>query len=110
MSRAAHVTQAESVILGALWRHGGLPPARLYAEVRAMQPWAETTIKTLLARLIHKRIVRAERTGGVVRYAPMIERDDYVEAEVADLVARLFNGDRRALVAYLEPGLKTSRE
>lgn len=101
MSGAAHVTQAESVILGALWRCGPLTPAGLQAEVKRLQPWADTTVKTLLARLIHKRIVRAERIDGVVRYRPLIEREAYVDAEVAALVDRLFEGDRKALAAYL---------
>jgi predicted transcriptional regulator len=104
MKSATHVTHAESVILGALWRRGPLTPAELQVEVKRVQPWAGTTIKTLLARLIHKRIVRSERVEGAVRYRPTLERGDYVEAEVSDLVARLFNGDRQALVQYLRQG------
>jgi len=99
---AVHITEAESVILAALWRLGPLPPARLQAEVKAVQPWAGTTIKTLLARLIHKRIVRSERHDGVIRYRPLIERAAYVEAEVQALLDRLFDGDRAALIALLE--------
>ncbi len=95
-----HVTQAESVVLGALWRLGPLPPARLQAEVKAVQPWADTTIKTLLARLIHKRIVKSERHEGVIRYRPLIERTAYVDAEVQELLDRLFDGDRAELIAH----------
>lgn len=101
MSGSAHITQAESVILGALWRHGPLTPARLQEEVNAAQPWARTTIKTLLARLIHKRIVRSERHEGAIRYRPLIERDAYVDAEVTGLVDRLFDGDREALISFV---------
>jgi BlaI family penicillinase repressor len=99
---SAHVTQAESVVLNALWRLGPLPPERLRAEVKAVQPWADTTIKTLLARLIHKRIVRSERHEGVIGYRPLIERAAYVEAEVQELLDRLFDGDRAALIAFLK--------
>ena len=102
MTGAVHVTQAESVILGALWRRGPLTPARLQTEVKAVQPWAGTTIKTLLARLIHKRIVRSERHDGVIRYRPLVERAAYVDAEVQALLDRLFEGDRAALIAFLK--------
>jgi len=104
MTGPVHITPAESVILGALWRHGALTPARLQEEVKAVQPWAETTIKTLLARLIHKRIVRSERRDGAIRYRPLIERGAYVESEVNALVDRLFDGDRGALARFLERG------
>jgi predicted transcriptional regulator len=96
------VTEAESVVLGPLWRLGPLTPARLMQEVKAVQPWADTTIKTLLARLARKRVVAAERTEGVVRYRALIARDVYVEAEVQALAERLFDGDRAALLAWLQ--------
>jgi BlaI family penicillinase repressor len=96
-----HVTEAESAILEALWRCGPLPPVRLIAEVKAARPWADTTIKTLLGRLMHKRIVGSERTEGVLRYRALIDRGAYVEAEVRALVARLFAGDPQALLAFL---------
>ena len=106
---AFHVTEAESVILEALWRYGPLPPARLIAEVKASRPWGEATIKTLLARLKHKRVVRSAREEGVLRYHPMIERSAYVEHEVARLVDHLFGGDAAALTGFLERRTPASR-
>ncbi len=101
MSQAPHITEAESVVMGPLWRLGPLPPARLMAEVKEVQPWADTTIKTLLARLIQKQAVRSEKIDGVVRYTPLLKRTDYVRGEVRALLDRLFNGERRALIAFL---------
>jgi predicted transcriptional regulator len=101
VSGQVHITEAEAVVLGPLWRLGPLPPQRLLAEVKQVQPWADTTIKTLLARLIQKKAVKSERLDGVVRYWPLIERDVYVEAEVRALVDRLFNGDEAQLLTFL---------
>lgn len=98
---AIHVTEAESAILEALWRLGPLPPVRLIAEVKARRPWGEATIKTLLGRLMHKRLVRSEREEGRLRYRALIERQAYVEVEVRALLDRLFDGDPAALAAYL---------
>ena len=98
---AIHVTDAESVVLEALWRCGPLSPWRLTAEVKAVRPWGEATIKTLLGRLMHKRAVASVREEGALRYRPLIERAAYVEAEVDVLVDRLFGGDTSALAAWL---------
>jgi BlaI family penicillinase repressor len=97
-----HVTEAESVVLGPLWRLGPLTPARLMQEVKAVQPWAGTTIKTLLARLVRKKMVAAARIEGVLRYRALIARDAYVEAEVRALAERLFGGDQDALLDWLK--------
>lgn len=102
MSEPLHVTEAESVVLGPLWRLGPLTPARLMQEVRLVQPWAGTTIKTLLARLARKKAVIAERTEGVVRYRALVAREAYVEAEVRALAERLFDGSEEALLAWLK--------
>ncbi|HWA61753.1 MAG TPA: BlaI/MecI/CopY family transcriptional regulator [Caulobacteraceae bacterium] len=98
---AIHITEAESVILEALWRLGPLPPMRLIAEVQSVRPWGAATIKTLLGRLKHKKAVRSERADGVLRYRALIERAAYVEGEVTSLVDRLFAGDAAALIALL---------
>lgn len=95
------VTEAESVILAALWRHGPLSFASLIEAVRAEQAWGDATIKTLLGRLMRKGAVRSERDDGRQRYHAQIDRRTYVDGEVDDLVGRLFSGDREALVRHL---------
>ena len=102
MTEPLHVTEAESVVLGPLWRLGPLTPPRLMQEVKQVQPWADTTIKTLLARLARKKAVAAERMDGVVRYRALVAREAYVEAEVQALAGRLFDGDEGALLAWLQ--------
>jgi BlaI family penicillinase repressor len=101
MAAPIHVTEAESAILEALWRHGPLPPARLIAEVKAQRAWGEATIKTLLGRLMQKKAVRSVRENGLVRYHPLIEREAYLDAEITALANRLFGGDALALAAFL---------
>lgn len=110
------ITEAERVVLEPLWRLGLLTPARLITEVRKAEPWAETTIKTLLARLKAKGAVCSERVEGAVRYRPLLDRASYVATEVQALVDRAFGGDRAALAAYLmergtgrPPGSESSR-
>jgi BlaI family penicillinase repressor len=101
MAAPIHVTEAESAILEALWRHGPLPPARLIAEVKAQRAWGEATIKTLLGRLMQKKAVRSVRDDGLLRYHPQIDRETYLDTEVSLLVNRLFDGDTVALAAFL---------
>jgi predicted transcriptional regulator len=95
-----HVTEAESAVLEALWRLGPLPPRRLIAEVKAARPWGEATIKTLLGRLMQKKLVRSERDAGLLVYRPLIDRDAYAEAEVRALARRLFGGDVKAVADF----------
>ena len=97
-----HITDGESAVLEPLWRLGPLPPVALVEEVSARRGWGKPTVKTLLARLMRKGVVRSEREQGLLRYRALVGRDDYIAAEVQALVERLFQGDPGALLAYLE--------
>lgn len=96
------MTEAESELLEALWRCGPLPPAALFDEVRRRRPWGVATIKTLLARLIHKHAIRAERQGSRLAYHPALAREAFVAQEVDALVNRLFDGDAAGLAQFLQ--------
>ena len=101
MTQTIHVTEAEGEVLAALWRCGPLTPPKLMREVKARRDWTDSTIKTLLSRLIHKKTVASERDDGRLQYRALLERDAYVEGEVRALVDRLFEGDAARLVALL---------
>lgn len=95
------VTEAESAILAALWKRGPLSFVSLVEEVKGDQPWADATIKTLLHRLMQKGAVKSVKDDGRHLYHAQIERDAYVEGELAEIVQRLFDGDPNALAAFL---------
>ena len=101
MQGPIHVTEAESEVLAALWRHGPLTPVRLIEAVKVRRDWGEATIKTLLGRLMHKKAVRAQRDDGRLLYHPLVAREAYVAAEIQALADRLFEGDRRKLAAFI---------
>jgi BlaI family penicillinase repressor len=106
VTEAIHVTEAEGEVLAALWRCGPLTPPKLMREVKVRRPWTDSTIKTLLSRLIAKKAVRSERDDGRLQYRALLERDAYVEGEVRALVDRLFEGDAARLVALLAAATK----
>lgn len=96
-----HVTEAESAVLSALWRHGALSAASLIDAVKAEQKWGDATIKTLLGRLMNKKAVLSEKVDGRQLYRALLERETYVAGQVQDLADRLFDGDLAALAAHL---------
>ncbi|MCA3698414.1 BlaI/MecI/CopY family transcriptional regulator [Brevundimonas sp.] len=99
-----HITEAESEILAALWRHGSLTPRGLIEAVSAAQPWGDATIKTLLGRLMRKKAICSERDAGRLTYRAMVDRETYIDGEVQALVDRLFGSRREDLVDFIRRG------
>ncbi len=76
-------------------------PARLIEAVKSRRDWGESTIKTLLARLMRKNAVRSQREDGRLLYHPLITRQAYIAHEVEALDERLFEGEPNILAEYL---------
>jgi len=96
----AKISGAESQIMEALWAQGPLGAEDIVREVGGPQNWGEATVKTLINRLLKKKAIASERTGGRARYRPLVSREDYVTGESQGLLDRLFGGEVAPLVAH----------
>jgi predicted transcriptional regulator len=94
------ITAAESQIMEALWRCGPLTSDEIIADVAQRQQWGAATVKTLINRLLKRKAIRSEPYEGRVRYLPLIQKADYLQAESQGLLDRLFDGRLAPLVAH----------
>jgi predicted transcriptional regulator len=90
--------ELEAEVLTALW---AAKHSLTAAEVRAAvgSGLAETTIMTILARLVRKELAVRSRVEGerVYRYAPASEHSEHVAGQMHAFLAT--SGDRRAVLA-----------
>jgi len=94
------VSEAESVVMEALWHRHPLTAEDVVAAVAAERGWQEPTVKTLLNRLLKKGAISAERDGRRYLYSPVLRREDWVLEESTGLLDRLFQGRVAPLVAH----------
>lgn len=95
------ITEAESQVMEALWRESPLAAEDIAAAVAAGRGWTESTVKSLLNRLLNKQALTVERDGRRYLYRPNLSRDDYVLGESQGLLDRLFDGNLAPLVSHL---------
>ena len=94
------ISGAESQIMEALWAQGPLTADEIVQAVGPAQSWGEATVKTLINRLLKKKALASERTGGRAIYRPVVTREEYVTGESQGLLDRLFGGQVAPLVAH----------
>src|ERR1700760_3571072 len=75
-----------------LWAKSPRPSEELIAELCPAEAWSETTVRTLLARLVKKGAVAADPEGRRFLSRPLISQADYRHAESKGLIERLFQG------------------
>jgi BlaI family penicillinase repressor len=102
------VSEAESRVLEILWRHGPSTSERVIAAL-AEESWEGSTIKTLLARLVRKRAIRARKEGRRYVYSPVLTREQWVTDESEGFLGRLFGGRVAPLVQHFSQHQRLSK-
>ena len=104
------ISEAESVVMDVLWQRSPLSAEDVVASLSGRQDWQEATIKTLLNRLLKKGAIAAEKDGRRYLYAPVLQRDAWVQGESESLLERMFGGRVAPLVAHFSEQRKLSRK
>ncbi|WP_223305935.1 BlaI/MecI/CopY family transcriptional regulator [Massilia sp. NR 4-1] len=104
------ISEAESVVMKVLWGRHLLTAEEIVAELLGRQDWQESTIKTLLSRLLKKGAIRAEQEGRRYLYAPVLQQEDWQLSESTGMLARLFDGRVAPLVAHFSKHRKLSKK
>lgn len=104
------ISDAESIVMEVLWTRSPRASDEVIADLAKAQDWQEPTIRTLLNRLLNKGAIAAERDGRRYLYTPVLQREDWVNAQSRGLLDRLFKGRVAPLVAHFSEQGKLSRK
>lgn len=88
-------------VLRVLWDRGEVPTPEVVEALRTSRGLAHTTVATLLSRLEKRGIVSARRDGRQLLYKARVTEAKVRTSMVSGLVATLFNGDPKKLLAHL---------
>jgi predicted transcriptional regulator len=95
------ISEAEALVMEVLWRAGGpVSSEAVFDSLGKQQKWQETTVKTLLGRLLRKGAIQAERDHRRYLYSAVLTREQWLSFESKRLLNRLFGGRLAPLVAH----------
>jgi BlaI family penicillinase repressor len=103
------ISEAESIVMQALWKRSPSSADEVFAAVGAAHEWQEATVKTLLGRLLNKRAVSVQRDGRRYLYSAAFTREDWLQSESREFVDRRFGGRLAPLVAHFSEQRRLSR-
>ncbi len=99
MASTIDISNAELIILNALWQSSPQLSADIVKGIQKDNDWHEKTIKTLLGRLVKKSAVDFDKAGRVYHYYPLVDQQDYQQRVSLSIVDRLFSGRISDLVS-----------
>jgi len=101
------ISEAESVVMQIFWARGALPTEEVVAALESHQKWQESTVKTLLNRLLNKG---ARKDNRRYVYSPVLTQDEWLSTESHGFVDRLFGGRVAPLVSYFSQHKRLSKK
>jgi predicted transcriptional regulator len=104
------ISEAESVVMEVIWRASPIATENVVAALADVEKWQETTVKTLLNRLLKKGAISADKQGRRYLYSPVLKRDQWLAAESKGFLDRLFGGRVAPLVSHFSQQRKLSKK
>ena len=104
-----NISEAESEVMKLLWDRSPQRSEEIVAALAPAQGWTETTIRTLLTRLVKKGAVNVKGKPRQYEYSPVVSKADYLHQESAGLIHRLFDGQVGPFVAQFSEREKLSK-
>ena len=95
------LSDAEWQIMNVLWEEHPATARDVANRLPPQVKWAYTTIKTMLTRLVEKKVVRERKKGNASEYVPVMSKRQAQHTALKDLVNRAFEGAFGPLVHFL---------
>ncbi|WP_164506914.1 CopY/TcrY family copper transport repressor [Lapidilactobacillus bayanensis] len=98
---ATEVTSSEWEIMRVIWTKGAIDTKAIITIMQEKRDWTESTIKTLLRRLVNKNILTTTKEGRQFVYHANVSESAAMTATVNDVFARLCNMKKGAAITDL---------
>lgn len=103
------ISDAEWIIMQAVWQRGQATSAEVIADVAEAQGWKPPTVLTLISRLVKKGALDFTRHGREYLYRPLVAETDCVHEASRSFVDRVFGGRLAPMLSCFVQREKLSR-
>lgn len=110
MAQTPKVGEGEWYVMKALWAQSPLSGSDIVKAVSRETDWSQSTILTMLRRLVAKKAVGA-RQEQVMMYFPLLDENEVKRAETSQFVRRVYEGSANLMLrSFIEAGELSEQE
>ena len=96
-----NISDAEWTVMETLWETSPLTASEVIHVLRPSTQWADNTVRTLLTRLVKKRVLKVGKNkSGTRTFDPAVSREACVKAESESFAQRIFGGAAKPLITH----------
>jgi predicted transcriptional regulator len=100
-SKRISLSELQLAVMRVVWARGETTIADVVSNLERKRGLAHTTVATLLLRLEKRGLLSKRREGRAYLYSALVSETEVKRSMVSDLIASLFQGDSKELLAHL---------
>lgn len=105
------LTPAEWAIMRVVWDKQEVIVRDVFEALSEKEGWAQTTVRTMMERLVKKGWMKHKKIGPVYLYKPAVPQQQAVTQSLREMVSRVTDGNLASLVAQaVESGEISAQE
>ncbi|OHB83510.1 MAG: hypothetical protein A2Z38_09000 [Planctomycetes bacterium RBG_19FT_COMBO_48_8] len=95
------LTEPEWLIMNALWYKHPVKARDVVERLPSTVNWAYTTVKTMLDRLVEKKVVGKSKRGNIGLYEPLVSRRQARRTAMRIMLDQAFDGAFGPMIHFL---------
>lgn len=107
---ATQVSESEWKVMEVVWDRRAATSQEIVSLLSETTPWSGATVKTMLHRLVQKRVLTFEKEGNRYLYRAAISRATCVRKESNSFMERVFSGNPGPLLMHFVKSNRLSPE
>ncbi|WP_336822759.1 penicillinase repressor BlaI [Sporosarcina sp. USHLN248] len=98
-----NISESEWEVMNVLWDKAPITANDVITSLQERTDWKPKTVRTLLDRLVHKKVIGVNKDQRVYTFFPLYSQDECQRAEARSFVKRIYGGTLKSmLVQFVE--------
>ena len=99
MAKTPRISEAEWEVMKVLWKTSPKTANKIVDELTGKTHWKRETIRTLINRLVQKKVLGFKKKGRQYHYFPRVTETEGIKAEAESFVKRIGGGSIEPMLA-----------
>lgn len=110
MNEKLSISDAELEVMKIIWKNPNVTANSIIDELESKTDWKPNTVKTLINRLLKKKVISFNKKGKEYYYYALLEEKTYMNTESESFLKKLFNGSINSMVLDFVKSKKLSKK
>jgi len=110
MANSSKISESEWKIMKLLWKKSPQPAYDLSQELEISDEMNSQVVKTLLNRLVKKKVLGYQTYKNLYLYFPKVREEDCIQQESESFLNQIFDGSWASMVVHFAQNRKLSKQ